>query len=129
MAISREIHGVKIYDLPTVGLVCDPVAFTALTISQMYDIIVWCENGTEPKSYIYPTRPGRKDREWLTNRQIVLSHNNGLCVYCGAKADSVDHVIPLSKGGTHNIDNLVPCCMSCNRKKKAKLPEGFAQHG
>ena len=31
---------------------------------------------------------------------------------------TVDHVIPQSKGGTNDIDNLVPCCFSCNAKKK-----------
>ncbi len=31
-------------------------------------------------------------------------------------------VIPLARGGTHDIDNLVPACASCNSSKGAKLP-------
>ena len=33
---------------------------------------------------------------------------------------TVDHIIPRSKGGKDNLENLVPCCFSCNAKKKDK---------
>ncbi len=39
------------------------------------------------------------------------------CVYCGAEATGVDHVIPKAKGGTDTLDNLVPCCSECNMHK------------
>lgn len=43
------------------------------------------------------------------------------CFYCGAKSKvELDHVIPISKGGTHSIGNLVAACISCNRSKGAK---------
>lgn len=46
------------------------------------------------------------------------------CVYCGAtKEDSpleIDHVIPVSRGGTSDIGNLVAACKPCNRGKRAK---------
>lgn len=43
------------------------------------------------------------------------------CLACGEKKDlTVDHVIPLSKGGTNNIDNIQPICRSCNSKKGVK---------
>lgn len=44
----------------------------------------------------------------------------GACVYCGDPADSVDHVIPLVRGGTHGIGNLVPACLTCNKSKHAR---------
>lgn len=44
------------------------------------------------------------------------------CVYCGAKSEHMDHVIPLARGGDHNIDNLVPACAKCNLSKGSKLP-------
>jgi hypothetical protein len=39
------------------------------------------------------------------------------CVYCGAGADTVDHVIPRRAGGSDQPRNLVPACRSCNSKK------------
>lgn len=42
------------------------------------------------------------------------------CFYCGNSANSIDHVIPLSRGGSHSIGNLVPACLHCNCSKKDK---------
>lgn len=43
------------------------------------------------------------------------------CAYCGCSlADeqkTLDHVVPLSRGGTHELTNLVVCCRSCNSTK------------
>jgi hypothetical protein len=46
---------------------------------------------------------------------------SGPCVYCGAPADSIDHVRPLSRGGQETSSNLVPACMDCNKSKSARL--------
>jgi 5-methylcytosine-specific restriction endonuclease McrA len=43
------------------------------------------------------------------------------CGYCGAivpkKKMTVDHITPKCKGGTNDIENLMPCCGDCNRDK------------
>ncbi|MCY0922863.1 HNH endonuclease [Streptomyces sp. H27-G5] len=44
-----------------------------------------------------------------------------LCVYCGAEADEVDHIRPVSLAGPERVSNLVPACGTCNRSKADKL--------
>ena len=46
------------------------------------------------------------------------------CAYCGKRQKRLtkDHIIPVSKGGAHTIENIVPACKSCNSKKNAGPP-------
>lgn len=50
----------------------------------------------------------------------------GLCHYCGrqvgAKALSLDHVVPLIRGGKSVRGNMVPACKDCNSRKQSLLP-------
>lgn len=43
-----------------------------------------------------------------------------ICVYCGQRAETLDHIIPVSKGGQSDLNNLVPACLACNSSKKAR---------
>jgi 5-methylcytosine-specific restriction endonuclease McrA len=56
--------------------------------------------------------------QWI--RLIIIWR--GRCVYCGCMPDVLtqDHVIPLSRGGTHTMDNIVPACKPCNSSKGNK---------
>jgi len=48
------------------------------------------------------------------------------CYWCGVSCQEnyhVDHYVPLSKGGKHEIKNLVISCPSCNLRKNAKMPD------
>jgi hypothetical protein len=56
------------------------------------------------------------EEEWL----LVLEEFEGKCAYCGEDADTRDHVIPLTKGGSDFIENIVPACRSCNSSKQNK---------
>lgn len=42
------------------------------------------------------------------------------CVYCGEPSTEIDHIVPVSQGGTSEWDNLAPACTTCNRSKQAK---------
>ena len=50
-------------------------------------------------------------------RSYLFNKYNGQCVYCGAKAEEIDHIVPKSKGGTNSIYNLVASCRACNQMK------------
>jgi len=45
------------------------------------------------------------------------------CHYCGKMATELDHVIPVSRGGRHEPENVVPACRSCNSSKGSKTVE------
>jgi hypothetical protein len=44
------------------------------------------------------------------------------CAYCGEPATTLDHFIPVTRGGKSEPGNLVPACVSCNSKKKNSDP-------
>lgn len=61
---------------------------------------------------------------------LIYNKKNGYCVYdnmkltftnygksCEIGAWEVDHSLPVSRGGTDNMNNLVPACFFCNREK------------
>jgi len=51
----------------------------------------------------------------------LFSEYNSLCAYCGRKTKlTIDHVVPLSRGGSNDITNAVPACTSCNSSKRDK---------
>lgn len=54
-------------------------------------------------------------QQWLD----LLASYHGKCVYCGAAANTQDHLTPLSEGGSNDIDNIVPSCRYCNYSKHA----------
>ncbi|PXW33447.1 UNVERIFIED_CONTAM: 5-methylcytosine-specific restriction endonuclease McrA [Williamsia faeni] len=54
-------------------------------------------------------------------RAALMQRDRTRCGYCGAKADTIDHVVPRSRGGTHTWDNCVACCASCNHKKADRM--------
>lgn len=60
-----------------------------------------------------------QDAEYRRNRAAVLE-GQPTCAYCPRPATTVDHVRPVSKGGTNKIDNLVPACAWCNGSKGAR---------
>lgn len=50
--------------------------------------------------------------------ELLLKWYGGCCAYCGVSQNIImEHVIPLSRGGWHDIRNIVPACALCNRKK------------
>ncbi|GAB3299033.1 HNH endonuclease [Parasphingorhabdus pacifica] len=51
------------------------------------------------------------------SRGALMQRDNHRCVYCGARAETIDHVVPKSRGGPHAWENCVACCRRCNHRK------------
>ena len=66
------------------------------------------------------------ERKSLSRKNILLRDHN-TCQYCGKVFNpselTLDHVLPKSRGGSSNWDNLVACCKRCNNRKGSHLPE------
>jgi 5-methylcytosine-specific restriction endonuclease McrA len=60
-------------------------------------------------------------RRVAVSRRAVMARDGHRCQYCGAHADSIDHVTPRSKGGEHSWDNVVAACRPCNVRKRDRL--------
>lgn len=56
-------------------------------------------------------------RKWRELRLHILKRDDHRCAYCGQPADTVDHIIPLNKGGTDHETNLTAACAKCNYGK------------
>jgi 5-methylcytosine-specific restriction endonuclease McrA len=56
-------------------------------------------------------------------RRAVFARDDWTCQYCGAAAENLDHVIPRSKGGLHEWENVVAACRRCNSRKENRLVE------
>jgi 5-methylcytosine-specific restriction endonuclease McrA len=54
-------------------------------------------------------------------RAALMRRDNYMCAYCGTKAETIDHVVPRSRGGTHTWENCVASCMRCNHRKADHL--------
>lgn len=87
---------------------------------------------------VYISLQNRKRKDLLKNYPIIkkqdiselLFRHNHKCYYCKIDVKvgfnlNMDHVIPLSRGGTHTIENLVPSCKLCNLRKGTKSIEEF----
>lgn len=73
-----------------------------------------------------PKRPVR------FSRQNIYARDRYRCQYCGSRFPTeeltYDHVLPRSRGGKTEWENIVTCCVACNRKKGGKTPEEARMH-
>lgn len=65
------------------------------------------------KSYDEPSN-------WDKTRFRILRRDHRTCQLCGMPGNQVDHIIPVSQGGTHEDDNLRVLCYDCHKKKSSE---------
>lgn len=68
-----------------------------------------------------------RQSQWWKNRIA-----QGKCYYCGVQVPpkelTLDHVVPLVRGGTSTRGNCVPACKSCNSQKQSLLPIEWVEY-
>jgi len=64
-------------------------------------------------------------KEFAFTRKNIIKRDRGRCQYCGREDPNltIDHVIPLSRGGKHTWTNVVAACHRCNSIKGDRTPE------
>ena len=68
-----------------------------------------------------------RNSQWWKNKL-----SSGVCYYCGKKFKpselTMDHIVPIIRGGKSAKGNIVPCCKECNNKKKYMLPMEWQEY-
>lgn len=57
------------------------------------------------------------------SRRAIFARDDHRCQYCGAQADSIDHVLPRSRGGGNDWENVAAACRPCNLHKRDRTPD------
>jgi 5-methylcytosine-specific restriction endonuclease McrA len=59
--------------------------------------------------------------QWKKIRMMILTRDQWTCQWCGAHGTTADHILPVSKGGTDELENLVCACKKCNFSRQDKM--------
>jgi 5-methylcytosine-specific restriction endonuclease McrA len=83
----------------------------------------WIDIKKDPK---HVARERTKAKELRKSEWWKQQLEKGICHYCGKKFDPVDltmdHILPVVRGGKSVKSNCVPCCKACNNEKKYLTP-------
>lgn len=80
----------------------------------------------------YARKKGNGGTHTHEDIQAQYKRQKGKCYYCHTKVGKnyhVDHVVPISRGGTNDISNLVIACAQCNLSKNDRLPHEWPKGG
>jgi 5-methylcytosine-specific restriction endonuclease McrA len=97
----------------------------AVTLHHDVDHPVWATSGQwDRPSVILLTRYVRipYGADVPLTRRGVLRRDDHRCAYCSSSANTIDHVMPRSRGGADSWENLVACCVRCNNVKADRTP-------
>lgn len=87
----------------------------------------WRKNNPEKikaKNSATKSRRRKSERKLFSHDdwQSILRQYHLSCAYCGCGGDlTMDHVVPLIRGGRHSVGNIIPACRSCNSSKGRKF--------
>lgn len=85
----------------------------------------------QPQIVGFVAEPHRSSR-YNRLRSKLLQKTGGVCAYCAermtAETVTIDHVLPIGRGGSDEWDNLLPACEPCNQRKRNDPPELWPIH-
>jgi hypothetical protein len=87
----------------------------------------YCSESCNTAAHSQTRKASRKigARQLRIDRAYIIERDGGRCHLCGAypegRALTIDHVMPLARGGTHTSENLRVACLSCNCSKRDRV--------
>lgn len=105
------------------------LAEKGLSIEDIIEVAESLERKSDPtaaeRQSRYRQRRDLSDQDWYALVGAVIQRDGWVCSYCDCDTSihghAIDHVIPLAKGGTNELDNLTMSCKSCNSSKGARI--------
>lgn len=107
----RHAVGMLVREVAIVESATEGARFGPYPLPEVLRLVRYVKTG-----FLYSRAPG-----WT--KPGVLRRDRHTCAYCGAHAATVDHIVPLSRGGQNSWTNTVACCSACNTKKADHTPE------
>jgi 5-methylcytosine-specific restriction endonuclease McrA len=127
------------YDKARVAKLADKIKaaaaarYPAARAAKIANAKAWVENNPERRRAIaksYKARRRTVERDGISGPELLrwTAAQEKVCHWCGVDCSSgfhVDHVMPLARGGLHEVENLAIACAPCNLSKQAKHPDEF----
>jgi len=93
--------------------------------------MIWDEHGLDCVDDDFIRREKNKARELRRSRWWQQKIASGVCHYCQGRFKpaelTMDHVVPIARGGRSVKNNLVPACKECNTAKKTSLLQEWSE--
>ncbi|MBW8896453.1 MAG: HNH endonuclease [Acidobacteria bacterium] len=93
---------------------------------------LWCQGKVEVIS-VYDYIKIKRNIDYVPfSRANIYARDDHSCQYCGevfpTSELTFDHVVPVAQGGRKDWENIVTCCISCNRRKGGRTPAEAGMH-
>lgn len=120
---SNEVYDKEKYDI-IIEAISNPIIQELFNHSVLNQIYLDITAGYESYCNIVSKKPKQERSKAcsytakLRIKELVYKLHGKSCLCCGTDKNlSLDHIIPIHKGGKNEIDNLQPLCKPCNSKK------------
>jgi len=145
---SNDIHTTRVLSLDSTGRILDWMSWQDAVCLYVRGAVAWTlgdpcltihggmnrDTGLQSQLELHPivasrghARPGSYEPAPALTNTALFARDRHLCLYCGQHFHKTqltrDHVLPLSKRGLDEWENVVSACLHCNVKKGSRTPQ------
>jgi 5-methylcytosine-specific restriction endonuclease McrA len=144
----NDIHSTRVLSLDSTGRILDWMSWQDAVCLYVRGAVAWTlgdpcltihggmnrDTGLQSQLDLHPivasrghARPGSYEPAPALTNTALFARDRHLCLYCGAHFHKTqltrDHVLPLSKRGQDEWENVVSACLHCNVRKGSRTPQ------